>query len=195
MPRLLLVRHGQSEWNAAGRWQGQADPPLSDFGRIQARHAAAAVGGVDAVYASTLGRAVETATIIGTQLGVGPVLVEHDLRERNAGEFSGLTRIEIEDRFPGYLAEGRRPPGWESDELLLARASAALLRIAADAGDEVLVVTHGGVIMTLEVHLGLERRRCANLGGRWFDVSPDGIVPGGHVDLLHGAEITVPDQI
>ncbi len=55
--RLLLVRHGQSEWNAAGRWQGQADPPLTDLGRAQARAAARAIGGVDAVFASDLQRA------------------------------------------------------------------------------------------------------------------------------------------
>ena len=124
--RVLLVRHGQSEWNADGRWQGQADPPLTDLGRLQAREAARALGAVDAVWASDLQRAVETATIIADDLGVGPVVLDPDLRERDAGEFSGLTRPEIADRFPGYLDDGRRPPGWEPDEALLARALRAL---------------------------------------------------------------------
>src|SRR5918996_2805211 len=117
--RVLLVRHGQSEWNADGRWQGQADPPLSDHGRLQAREAARAVGAVDAIWASDLQRAAETAAIIADGVGVGPVTVDPDLRERDAGEFSGRTREEIEERFPGYLADGRRPPGWESDDHLL----------------------------------------------------------------------------
>ena len=59
--RVLLVRHGQSEWNAVGRWQGQADPPLSDVGRQQARSAAKALGALEAVFASDLQRAAETA--------------------------------------------------------------------------------------------------------------------------------------
>src|SRR5438270_7968282 len=130
--RVLLVRHGQSEWNALGRWQGQADPPLSDLGRDQARAAARALGAVDAVFASDLQRATETAHIIAGALGIGPVLIDERLRERDAGEWSGLTRDEIHERYPGYLpddrhrtfapdpdGEPRRPPGWESDEALL----------------------------------------------------------------------------
>ena len=105
------MRHGQSEWNAIGRWQGQADPPLSDLGRRQAREAARAIGAVDAVWASDLRRAAETAAIISADIGVGPVVLDPDLRERDAGEFSGLTRAEIEERFPGYLEDDRRPPG------------------------------------------------------------------------------------
>src|ERR671917_2105987 len=101
--RVLLVRHGQSEWNAVGRWQGQADPPLSDVGRQQARSAARSLGALDAIFASDLQRATETAMIIAAELGVGPVVVDPDLRERDAGEWSGLTRAEIEERYPGYL--------------------------------------------------------------------------------------------
>ncbi|MEY2406219.1 MAG: glucosyl-3-phosphoglycerate phosphatase, partial [Acidimicrobiaceae bacterium] len=83
--RILLVRHGQSEWNALGRWQGQADPPLSDLGRLQAHAAAHALGAVGAVFASDLVRAAETAAIIAAELGVGPVVIDADLRERDAG--------------------------------------------------------------------------------------------------------------
>ena len=64
MIRLLLVRHGQSTWNALGRWQGQADPPLTDIGRRQAAEASAAIGAVDAIFSSTLERARVTAEII-----------------------------------------------------------------------------------------------------------------------------------
>ncbi len=196
MTQILVVRHGQSEWNATGRWQGQADPPLTDFGRMQARHAAAAVGAMDAVFASTLDRAMETAAIMADSIGIGPVLCDDDLRERDAGEFSGLTRGEIEEQFPGYLDAGRRPPGWEPDDLLAARASAALGRIATMVGDgHVLVVSHRGVLMALEAEVGAEPSRPANLGGRWFTVGDGGIRPGDRLDLLDGVELTISDQI
>ena len=103
MTRVLLIRHGQSEWNADGRWQGQADPPLTDLGRHQALHASRNLGVVDAIVASDLQRATETALIIAGELGVGPLVLEPGLRERDAGEWSGLTRAEIERDWPGYL--------------------------------------------------------------------------------------------
>jgi broad specificity phosphatase PhoE len=194
--RLLLVRHGQSEWNADGRWQGQADPPLSDQGRLQAREAARAVGAVDAIWASDLQRAVETAAIVAEDIGVGPVTVDPDLRERDAGEFSGLTRDEIELRFPGYLADGRRPPGWESDDHLLDRASRAIHRIAAAVpGGDVLVVTHGGLIYVLEGHLGAEFARIANAEGRRFEIGSGRLRLGERILLAEPADTTVPGQI
>jgi broad specificity phosphatase PhoE len=194
--RVLLVRHGQSEWNAQSRWQGQADPPLSDLGRLQAREAAQAVGSVDAVWASDLQRATETATIIAERIGVGPVVVDPDLRERDAGEFSGLTRDEIEERFPGYLEADRRPPGWEPDASLLDRALRALHRIAAEIpGGDVLVVTHGGLIYVLEEHLGVRFVRIANTEGRWMAVGAGQIALGERILLAAPADTTVPGQI
>lgn len=209
--RVLLVRHGQSEWNAAGRWQGQADPPLTDLGRRQARSAAAALGAVDAVFASDLQRAAETAAIIAGELGIGPVVLDEGLRERDAGEWSGLTRTEIDRAWPGYLdppadehasfgpsAAPRRPPSWEPDDAVLARARAALARIHDAVGDgEVIAVTHGGLIYVLEGHLGSPAGRLANGGGRWFVLDGDRITLGDRVLLVgdDGAPVTVPDQI
>ena len=195
--RILLVRHGQSTWNASGRWQGQADPPLTELGRRQAFEAARAIGAVDAVWASDLTRAVETATIVADSVGVGPVVVDPDLRERDAGAFSGLTRDEIEQRFPGYLADHLRPPGWEPDDLLLARAVAAVRRIAAAVpGGDVVVITHGGLVYTVEHHLGQEFQRLANTEGRWLEVAPDGRLSlGERVVLAAPEDTTVPEQI
>jgi probable phosphoglycerate mutase len=208
--RVLLVRHGQSEWNALGRWQGQADPPLSDLGRAQARAAAHSLGSLDAVYASDLQRATETAEIIAAELGVGPVTVDPGLRERDAGEWSGLTRDEIKVRYPGYLPEDRhtafapergtpkRPPGWESDESLRARVLDALRRIHSSVPDgDVLAVTHGGVIYVLEDHLGDRFHRLANGEGRWIEISGDKLVLRDRVLLVNddGTPVTVPDQL
>ncbi len=194
--RVLLVRHGQSEWNAVGRWQGQADSPLSDLGRRQAREAARAIGAVDAIWSSDLQRAAETAAIIAQEIGVGPVVLDPDLRERDAGEYSGLTRAEIEERFPGYLGSDRRPPGWEPDDHMLARSLRALRRIAAEVpGGDVLVVTHGGLVYTIEDHLGAERGRLANAEGRWVDIVGDRLRLGDRILLADPDDLTVPGQI
>ena len=196
--RLLVVRHGQSTWNADGRWQGTEDPPLSTLGVRQARHAAQHLGTFDAVVASDLERAFVTATIVADELGIGPVQTDADLRERCAGEFQGLTRDEIEERFPGYLAERRNPPGWEDDESVLARAAAALGRVAAGVGPggTAFVVTHGGVVHTLERALDVHRgSRLPNLGGRWFEVGPGHLAAGDAVLLVEEDEISVPGQL
>ena len=196
--RLLVARHGQSTWNADGRWQGQEDPPLSTLGVRQARHAAEALGTFDVVAASPLQRALTTATIIAEALGIGPVIEDPDLMERHAGGFQGLTRAEIDDAFPGFLDDGRYPDDWEGDDEVVGRATAALGRIAGAAGPGgvALVVTHGGVIRSLERLLGASReQRLANLGGRWFEVGPGVLRAGEEVLLVDRDEVTVPGQI
>ena len=208
--RVLLVRHGQSEWNAVGRWQGQQDPPLTDLGRRQARSAATALGAIDAVFASDLQRAAETATIIATELGVLPIVVDPGLRERHAGEWEGLTRAEIERDWPGYLdppadahvgfasSGPRRPPSWESDDSVLDRAVAALGRIHDLIGDgDALVVTHGGLIYALEAHLGAPFERLANGGARVLVVDGEQLSLGERILLVtdESTPATVPDQI
>src|SRR5579884_1391455 len=92
MTDLLLVRHGETDWNAEGRLQGHTDRPLSDFGRRQAKELAERLSGerVDAIYASDLARARETAEIVGERLGL-PVVIDPDLREKNWGSWEGLT--------------------------------------------------------------------------------------------------------
>jgi len=215
--RILLVRHGESEWNAAGRWQGRADPPLSDLGRRQAVTAARAVGAVDGVFSSPLLRAFATATLIAEAVGVGAIVVDDDLVERDAGEWSGLTRCEIEEQWPGYLdpppadehtefgAAGsersmprRRPPGWEGDDAVLERGLAAIDRIHARVdGGEVLAVTHGGLIYMLERHLGAPFGRLANLEGRWVTRDGDGLRLGDRACLIDPAvvPVTIPGQL
>ncbi|MCX7619509.1 MAG: histidine phosphatase family protein [Acidimicrobiales bacterium] len=185
LTRMLLARHGESEWNALGRWQGQADPPLSPMGRRQAALAADRLGAIDVIVSSDLSRALRTAHVIAELLGVGPVIVEPRLRERDVGAWSGLTREQIEATFPGYLDDGRRPPGWEPDELLLERSSEALDAIERTyCGAEILVVTHGGVIYNLERHHGLTPTRLANLEGRWVAHHGNRVVLGERIRLV-----------
>ena len=193
---LLLVRHGQSEWNAEGRWQGQADPPLSALGEAQAIAAAERLDGIDAVWASDLVRAARTAELIAAELEVDVVLDER-WRERHAGEWQGHTRDEIEGAWPGYLADGRRPPGWEPDADVVERAvDACRAIVATHPAAGVVVVTHGGVVRTLERHFGAtDDELLANLGGRWVEVHGDSFRLGARVLLLDDAIVTRPQQI
>ena len=196
MTSLLLIRHGQSTWNAEGRWQGQADPPLSETGRRQAAEATPAIGAVDAVFSSTLERARDTAEIIAESIGVGPVIAMTDFMERNAGEWQGLTRAQIEEQYPGYLETRRRPPSWEPDEALRERALRGIGRILDAIGEgDAVVVTHGGLIYEVEASFGAEFDRMANLAARRFTQGAGGLVMGERIDLLGGVDITVPDQI
>lgn len=196
MTQMLLVRHGQSEWNALGRWQGRADPALTELGCRQAAHAATRVGTVDAIVTSPLQRALATAHILSEALGVGPVIVEPELAERDAGEWEGLTRAEIEEAWPGYLAAERRPPGYEPHDVLVLRARRALDRVEVELrGADVLVVTHGGLIGAVERDAGLPWERMPNLGGRWVTHHGDRLEVGERLVLVDHDELTVPNQI
>lgn len=199
MTCIVLVRHGQSEWNAIGRWQGWADPPLSSLGRDQARLAVAQIGSVDVVVSSDLRRAVDTAAILAAGLGLAPPAVMPSLRERDVGAWTGLTRAEIERRWPGALSGPMpEPPGGETAAALVERALAAVGELAeSHPGRRVLAVSHGGLIRALERHLGVEPDPLPNLGG--VDLSID----GGHMTMgprqllidPHEALVTVPRSL
>jgi probable phosphoglycerate mutase len=195
--RFLIVRHGQSVWNAAGRWQGKADPPLTDLGHTQARHAASSLPAFDVLAASTLQRAHQTARRMAEHHGIGDITLDARLMERDAGGFSGLTREEIDQRYPGYLDEGRWPEGWEDATDLVRRVRSALDTLGADHPEStVVVVSHGGVIYALEALFGLPHDRIANLEARWFTRAADGdLSVGDRVHLLDSSEETVPDQL
>lgn len=196
---LFIVRHGESTWNAVRKWQGRADPPLSDVGEDQARAAAGALGvlgRLDGVVTSSLRRARRTGELIA---GIGAIALDDpvvDLSERSAGPWEGLTRDEIEVRFPGYLSTGNRPDGYESDESVVVRALAAIEVVAtARPNRRLLVVSHGGVIHALERHTGVETgewQRLDNLEGRWF-THADGVLQasGPRIHLLDTETATV----
>jgi broad specificity phosphatase PhoE len=199
MIRLLIVRHGESTWNAESRWQGQADPPLSSLGERQAEEAGerlAELASIAAVWTSDLVRARRTAELIASRLGVQRVQPEPRLRERDVGSWSGLTREEIEERWPGYLAARRAPPDFEGDAELLARTTAGLAAaVDGSTSGDVLVVTHGGVVRTIERSLGATPDRLPNLAGRWLlAATPSRLTLGERVVLVEPEDMTVPRE-
>lgn len=181
--RILLVRHGESEWNAAGRWQGRADPPLSPAGREAAHRLAATLAELvptlgPTIWTSPLQRARETATIIADHHGLC-VHVDERLAERDVGEWTGLTHREIETRWPGARDAGAWPADAEPTREVVDRALDALCDVAATAAGQALVVTHAGIIRSLLARQPGHDHRVANLGGAWFEVAPapDGARP------------------
>lgn len=152
--RLCIVRHGETDWNAQRRIQGQVDIPLNAVGRRQAAATAAGVAGrcFAAVYSSDLSRAWQTALTIAGALGL-PVEAAAGLRERHYGRMQGLTGEEARERFPalhaGYAA--RRPDydldGGETLAGFAGRVADTLRRLAeAHRGQALLLVSHGGVL-------------------------------------------------
>ncbi|MGH7271747.1 MAG: histidine phosphatase family protein [Polyangiaceae bacterium] len=155
-PRLIyLARHGETDWNAAGRWQGQSDVPLNDHGREQARALGESLrsAGLCVIASSDLSRARETAQIVCDHLGVPLAYVDADLRERTFGIFEGLTRDECARLHPeawrAWTEDQTSPDGAETKAHLAARVTAAIGRAARridPAGAPLLLVTHGGAL-------------------------------------------------
>jgi broad specificity phosphatase PhoE len=143
MTILHLVRHGETDWNRQGRFQGTRDIPLNDEGRRQARRLAEAWdAGGEVLISSPLSRARETAEILGRSQGLRDLSLEPLLVERHYGLGEGLTKEERADRFP----DGR-VPGVEEPESIQARARRFLDTLAqAHAGRRVVAVSHGGFI-------------------------------------------------
>lgn len=163
MTILGFVRHGTTEWNLAGRMQGQMDTPLAEVGRIQARFLAERLQGDvwDGIISSDLIRARETAQTIADITGSPFIGVDSRLRERAFGQLEGTT---LEDRLSRWGENWRALDlGLESDEALLERWQSFLLDTERDYRDKrILIVSHGGYIapvlasflgQTIEEHL------------------------------------------
>jgi probable phosphoglycerate mutase len=158
MTQVLVVRHGETDWNREGRWQGQGGPGLNDSGRAQAAQVAARLVRmrIDAIYTSDLARARETAAIIGDVTGHSPVS-ERGLREVDNGDWRGLTRAEVRQRNPkGYARWLRGESGWNGGETydqMHARVIATLDRLlASHRRGRIVLVSHGGAVRAIAAH-------------------------------------------
>ncbi|MET0385622.1 MAG: histidine phosphatase family protein [Polyangiales bacterium] len=179
---LYLTRHGRTEWNHAGRFQGQSDIPLDDVGRAQAAALARVLAGkVEVAVASDLSRASETARIICEELQIPLIGVDPELRERGFGIFEGLTRAECMERHPVEWAarEGNRNfevRGGEPPPLVIERMQRALERTVQQLRgryQRALVVSHGSSLrMFLESLTGEPHPPIGNLEFR--EVQHDG---------------------
>lgn len=206
----LTLRHGLTAWNAEGRWQGWADVALSEEGIRQTKMAAERLAGLFAeldiprskvqLVASDLERARHTAEILGSALGLSEIQSVADLRERHIGDWSGKLTAEINETWPGMLDAWRMgqleaTPGGETEDGFRDRVTAALVTLCEQAhtSDQVLlVVTHGGVLRTLDRFFGAPVRPVGNISGRWFSWSGESVAPGDQVDLLGVEDGSVP---
>ncbi|SFP98473.1 2,3-bisphosphoglycerate-dependent phosphoglycerate mutase/probable phosphoglycerate mutase [Amycolatopsis arida] len=160
--RLVLWRHGETDFNATGRMQGHLDSELTVVGWNQARFAVPALARFqpDLVIASDLRRATDTATVLAEAIGV-PLRVDKRLRETHLGEWQGLTGPEVDARSPGERDRWRAdatwaPPGGESRVDVAERAYevvADLEHAEAEVGETVLLAAHGGLIIALTARL------------------------------------------
>ncbi len=197
MPELILLRHGESQWNLENRFTGWIDVPLSPRGDVEARAAGEKLRGrrIDQIYTSVLVRATETARLALEVAGIGGVPTERDaaLNERMYGDLQGMNKAEAAARFGDAQVKlwrrsyDVRPPGGES----LADTAARVLpywerRILPDlrAGRNVLVVAHGNSLRALVMHLdGLTREQVLGLEiptgvPLLYDMTVDGAVAG-----------------
>ena len=202
------MRHGETDWNAATRMQGQLDTALSKRGRWQAGRVAEALAGegIEAIFSSDLARALDTATAIATRLGL-PVSTDIGLRERSFGVFQGFTYAEIDARWPAEAARWRRHDpdfGAAEGETLRefnARAVAAAARIAAEqAGRTIVIATHGGVLDSLyraAMGIALDVPRTWELGNASLNrllYTPQGFTIVGWSDMSHLEGTTALDD-
>jgi probable phosphoglycerate mutase len=197
--RILAIRHGETEWNADGRIQGQLDIPLNDTGRRQAERLSAAVAdeNITALYSSDLLRAYQTAQAVARGCGL-PIVTDTGLRERSFGVFEGLSFDEIRARWPEQAERWRRRDadfGAEGGETLRAfyeRCVATASRLAAGhPGETIALVAHGGVMDALyraASRVALDAPRSWQLGNASINrllYTPQGFTLIGWADSHH----------
>ena len=197
MPELILLRHGQSQWNLENRFTGWIDVPLSPKGEAEARAAGEKLPGhrIDILFTSVLARAIETARIALEAAGIGPVPIVRDaaLNERMYGDLQGKNKAEAAQQFGAEQVRvwrrsyDVRPPGGESLADTAARVLPYWERVVLPeirAGKNVLIVAHGNSLRALVMHLdGLSRDEVLQLeiptgAPLSYEMTADGCVAG-----------------
>jgi len=165
---LILLRHGETEWNLTGRMQGVSDTKLTDVGLDQAHDAVAKMPIFSQIWSSPLQRARLTAQIIADAQGT-TYTVDDRLIERSWGEWEGMLPAEVDRRWPGWRAEGRKPPGYEQDKSVYMRFQAWLTDLPLDRDPKpIAAVTHGGFMSAVVRVLGGNDTGYKNLEGVWL---------------------------
>ena len=179
MTQLCLIRHGQTDWNLEGRYQGQSDVPLNEKGLEQAKSLIGKLKGQTfaSIYTSDLMRAQQTAEPIADLLGI-PIQIEPRLREINQGEWEGVLVDDIRARYAKIWSQRTidpanvRPPGGETVREVATRVYAALDDVARlFPTDNVIIVSHG---------LSIATAICRDKGipvGQAYTVIPDNVQP------------------
>jgi probable phosphoglycerate mutase len=208
-----MLRHGQTEWNASDRMQGQLDTELSELGRRQAKDAARELVSHDAIaiVSSDLQRAFDTATALADHTTLD-VVRDPRLRETKLGAWEGLTHIDVDAQFPGARQQWRldptfTPPGGESKLEVGARAVPVVRELFAERADwpgrTIILVAHGGLIAALTAALlELPHKNWPVLGGlantSWVQLSSHGPsieLPGWRLDVWNAAAKVAPDVL
>lgn len=210
---LILLRHGQTEWNASDRMQGQIDTDLTELGRRQAKEAARELVSRNAlaIVTSDLRRAHDTALAFTEHIDV-PITVDPRLRETHLGDWQGLTHIDVDAQAPGARVAWRldatyRPPGGESKLEVGARALPVVQELYNERqdwpGGTIILVAHGGLIAALTAALlELPPQNWPVLGGlantSWVQLSSHGPgidQPGWRLDVWNAAAKVAPDVL
>ena len=193
MARLILVRHGETEWNKSFRYQGHSDIHLNDNGIEQVVRVRDILAGerIDVIYSSDLSRARETAEIIASMHDGVEICQSPLLREMNFGQAEGMTFDEMKERYPGIAGDlqawrTRSPEVHLPDGESIAQLAARVARFAGklkehEPEETVLVVAHGGslqVLICMLLGIGLEhwfQVRLSSASVTIMDISPDGV--------------------
>ncbi|WNV83313.1 histidine phosphatase family protein [Umezawaea sp. Da 62-37] len=153
--RLVLWRHGETDYNATGRWQGHLDSALTETGWNQARFAVPVLTrfAPELVVASDLRRATNTATVFTDAVGI-PLRIDERLRETNLGKWQGLTSEEVDVEWPGSIDQWRAdptvaPPDGESRIEVADRAAEVVAEVDREFSGTVMLCAHGGLITAL----------------------------------------------
>jgi broad specificity phosphatase PhoE len=164
MTELILIRHGQTHAEVAGRWEGWSDDTLTPLGQAQADAVTCCLASeydrVVALYASPLRRAIQTARIVGTGLGLQPISMDA-LREINFGKLDGITLEEMEARHPALFARWKNktdmgfkwPEGERRTDFFRRAGHACDYILALHPNDSVVIVAHGGTLRACLAHL------------------------------------------
>lgn len=160
LARLVIMRHGETDWNRATRMQGHRDIPLNAVGLAQVNEAMPSIAAMrpQIIVSSDLRRATATAAAIAAELGIA-VRADERLRETALGQWEGLERAEVRAQWPQQWAAWRSrgatvsPPGGESRTAVAARAAEVVDELDAAEATSALLVTHGGLIVGLVCHL------------------------------------------